>query len=78
MSESSAPRATTQRRTGLKPGDLVEVRTAFDGSWTAGFEVVEVDDESYVLCRTSDHSLLPTAIDCDAVRRLRKRETWWI
>lgn len=65
-------------RQSLKPGMKVEVRNRFDGAWVPGFEVVEVLDGAYRLVRLSDGEVLPVDIDCDAVRRERRRETWWV
>ncbi|HEV7887055.1 MAG TPA: hypothetical protein VGO92_05815, partial [Acidimicrobiales bacterium] len=43
-------------------GTAVEIRSRFDGSWTAGFEVDEVIDDAspqYRVRRLSDGALLP-------------------
>lgn len=65
-------------RQALKPGMRVEVRNRFDGAWVPGFAVDEVLDGTYRLRRLSDDTVLPVAIDCDDVRRERRRETWWV
>ena len=63
----------------LRAGTQVEVRSTFDGSWVSGFEVVATaDDDGYVLRRLSDGEILPAAFPTDAVRRERRRETWWL
>jgi hypothetical protein len=63
----------------MRPGTRVEVRSTFDGNWVRGFEVVDTDDDGNVrLRRLSDGDLLPTAFPKDAVRRERKRQTWWM
>jgi hypothetical protein len=63
----------------LRPGTHVEVRSTFDGSWVRGFEVAGVDaDGCYRLRRLSDGEVLPTPFVADAVRRERRRETWWL
>ena len=46
--------STTRRRAPLRPGTTVEVRSRFDGSWSAGFEVAEVDADGYIIRRLSD------------------------
>jgi hypothetical protein len=74
MAESASPR----RRPALDKGMKVEVRNRFDGRWAPGFEIADVLEHSYVLIRLSDGEHLPVAIDCDDVRRERKRETWWV
>ena len=65
-------------RQALLPGMKVEVRNRFDGAWVPGFEVTEVLDGTYRLLRLSDGAVLPVDIDCDDVRRERKRQTWWV
>ena len=66
------------RRQALVPGMKVEERNRFDGAWVPGFEVDEVLDGTYRLIRISDGAVLPVEIDCDDVRRERKRQTWWV
>ncbi len=62
----------------MRPGTRVEVRSSFDGTWVRGFEVAATDpDGSVRLRRLSDGEVLPTPFPADAVRRERKRETWW-
>jgi hypothetical protein len=69
---------TTRRRTPLRPGTAVEVRSRFDGSWSIGFEVADVEEAGYIIRRMSDGSLLPVPLPLDDVRRERRRETWWV
>lgn len=40
-------------------GDPVELYSSFNRHWSAGFEVVEVHDDHYLVRRLSDGSLLP-------------------
>ena len=68
----------TRHRSPLRPGTAVEVRGRFDGSWSAGFEVAEVEEAGYIIRRLSDDSLLPVPLPLDDVRRERRRETWWV
>jgi len=69
--------STTRRRSPLRPGTVVEVRSRFDGSWSSGFEVADVEEAGYVIRRLSDGSVLPVPLPLDDVRRERRRETWW-
>jgi hypothetical protein len=62
----------------LHPGARVEVRTRFDGSWARGFELAEPSDGGWHVRRLSDGSVLPRAFPGEAVRRERRRETWWV
>jgi hypothetical protein len=62
----------------LSPGTRVEVRNAYDGRWSKGFEVSETCDEGYHLRRLSDGSVLPRAFPDDAVRRERRGNMWWV
>jgi hypothetical protein len=64
----------------MRPGTRVEVRSTFDGSWVSGFEVVatEEDGKAITLRRLSDGEVLPEPFPKDAVRRERRRETWWV
>ena len=68
----------TRRRSPLRPGTAVEVRSRFDGSWSTGFEVADVEEGGYIIRRLSDDSLLPVPLPLDDVRRERRRETWWL
>jgi hypothetical protein len=40
-------------------GQLVEVHTKFNNTWSAGFEIAEVTPAGYRVRRTSDGSMLP-------------------
>ena len=70
--------AAPSRRQALQPGMKVEVRNRFDGAWVPGFEVEAVLEGTYRLRRISDGTVLPVDIDCDDVRRERRRQTWWV
>lgn len=61
----------------LEVGQRVEVRSGFDGAWHPGFVVAEVTDRGYRLRRDSDGQLLPE-VERRMIRRVRKRQTWWI
>jgi hypothetical protein len=50
----------------------VEVRTSFEGVWTAGFDVVQELPAGYRLRRVSDDSVLPGAF---ATKDVRSAET---
>lgn len=55
------------------------MRTRFDGSWSAGFEVAEiVESGGYRIRRVTDGEVLPTLFEAGEVRRERSRSTWWI
>ena len=64
----------------MRPGTRVEVRSTFDGTWVSGFEVVGTTDDGKALelRRLSDGTVLPDPFPKDAVRRERRRETWWV
>lgn len=62
----------------LVAGTRVEVRNAFDRSWSRGFVVAEVTDGGYRLRRRSDGVEVPVVFTVDDVRRERKRSTWWV
>jgi hypothetical protein len=61
----------------LPVGTHVEVQSAFDQSWQAGFVVEEVTELGYRLRRSSDDTVLPE-LPHERVRRQRKRSTWWV
>jgi len=62
-----------------RTGTRVEVRTRFDGSWSAGFEVAEiVEGGGYRIRRVADGEVLPSLFEAGEVRRERSRSTWWI
>jgi len=52
----------------LVPGTPVEVRTRYDGRWTAGFQIDTLCDGGYVLRRTSDQTVLPVVFGADDLR----------
>ncbi len=62
----------------LRAGTRVEVRNAFDGTWSKGFTVVEVTASGYRIRRRSDDVRIPTVFSADEVRRERRRSTWWV
>lgn len=48
----------------MKPGDRVEVRTRYDGSWARGFTVAAVAAQGrYVVRRDSDGRVLPAEFE---------------
>ena len=49
-------------------GDPVELFTAFNGRWSAGFEVAEVLPDGYRVRRLSDGGLLPPTGPADLRR----------
>ena len=59
-------------------GTRVEVRNAFDGSWSRGFTIVDSADGNYRIKRRSDDTVLPGTFAPGDVRRERKRSTWWV
>lgn len=60
----------------LAPGTRVEVRRRYDQRWARGFEVAAVDDDSYLVRRISDRTVLPTRFARTDLRRERQ-PTWW-
>lgn len=52
----------------LQPGDDVDVRNRFDGSWSSGFQVDDAAPHGYRLRRRSDGTLLPALFDTDDLR----------
>jgi hypothetical protein len=53
----------------LVSGTRVEVRSRFDGSWAAGFELAEPSDgRGWHVRRLSDGSVLPTPFPHEEVR----------
>ena len=56
--------------TGLAVGEQVEVRIAFTGTWSAGFEVTAQIEGGYQLRRCSDGRLLPSPTGPADVRAL--------
>lgn len=61
----------------LAVGTLVEVRSRFDQHWARGFEVASHRGAEYELRRLSDGELLPVDFCSEAVRKERKKSTWW-
>ena len=59
----------------MRVGQLVEVHTKYNDTWSSGFEVAGVVPGGYRLMRTSDRSMLPNVTGetdvrpCDARRR---------
>ena len=62
----------------LRPGARVEVRNAFDGSWSRGFTVLSVDGDRVRLLRRSDRTELPATFGTDEVRVEHRRSMWWV
>ena len=58
-------------------GTRVEVRRRFDQHWAKGFEVAAHDDDGYRLKRLSDGEVLPVPFEESALRKERKKSTWW-
>lgn len=58
-------------------GTRVEVRRRFDQHWAKGFEVAAHDDDGYRLKRLSDGQVLPVPFEESALRKERKKSTWW-
>lgn len=61
----------------LPIGTKVEVRRRFDQHWARGFEVADHVGDGYQLRRLSDGEILPVAFDAEALRKERKKSTWW-
>lgn len=62
----------------LRAGTEVEVRTRFDRSWAAGFEIVEsAPGGGYHVRRTSDAMVVPAVFADDEVRRARRPDDMW-
>jgi len=57
----------------LEPGTRVRVRTAFDGSWADGFEIVDRhglgERQQYVVRRLTDGWQLPSTFTVDQLQR---------
>jgi hypothetical protein len=65
--------APATHSTELSVGAAVEVRSRFDQRWTHGFSIAEVGrseagDETYLLRRLSDGSVLPAWFPVDMLR----------
>jgi hypothetical protein len=55
-------------------GTGVEVRNRYDGRWSAGFEIADIERDllsspGYRLRRRSDHAVLPAVFDASQLRR---------
>ncbi|MBV9409963.1 MAG: hypothetical protein JO148_00080 [Acidimicrobiia bacterium] len=48
-------------------GTPVMVRNRFDGAWVAGFELVDIKEQTYGVRRRSDHVVLPARFDASEV-----------
>ncbi len=59
-------------------GNRVEVKARFDGTWSKGFEVADIEDDGYRIRRMTDGGVLPSLFHRNEVRRERRRSTWWI
>jgi hypothetical protein len=62
----------------LRPGARVEVRNAFDGTWSRGFTVLAIEGDRVRLQRRSDRTELPATFGTDEVREERRRSLWWV
>ncbi|MGI8755319.1 MAG: hypothetical protein ACR2MB_05560 [Acidimicrobiales bacterium] len=61
----------------LKAGTRVEVRTGFDRSWAAGFEVESATEDGYRVRRRTDGQVLPATFATDDIRREHNNSMWW-
>lgn len=52
----------------LRRGALVEVRCRFNGAWSRGFIVDQVDDDGVFVRRLTDGALLPVAFEVTDIR----------
>jgi len=56
----------------MRPGEEIEVRSRFEGSWVRGFEVAEIEADkpapSVAVRRRSDGVVLPVRFPLSAVR----------
>ena len=70
---------TSPDREPLSPGSHVEVRNRFTGTWSRGFDLVEIVDVGYRVRRLSDGSVLPTVFPPEDVRPRppKKAGLWW-
>ncbi|CAN5894409.1 hypothetical protein BH23ACT2_BH23ACT2_29400 [soil metagenome] len=53
-------------------GELVEVYTAFDGTWAPGFEIAEMDEGGYRVRRLCDGALIPHTTSPDDLRAVSR------
>ena len=73
MADSSTTHASRHNSPGV--GARVEVKTRFDGTWSRGFEVADVEDDGLRIKRMTDGSVLPSLFRPNEVRRER-HPTW--
>ena len=66
----TADRAPSSR---IEAGTEVYVRSQYLGTWSGGFEVVEVLPDGYCIRRTSDGQVFPDVFAFDDVRTERRR-----
>ena len=52
----------------LRRGALIEVRCRFNGTWSRGFIVDQVDDDGVFVRRLTDGALLPVAFEVTDIR----------
>ena len=58
----------------MQPGDPVEVKTRYQGSWSCGFTIAALRERSrLVIRRDSDGVVLPTTFADDDVRPVADR-----
>jgi hypothetical protein len=58
----------TDRIAPITPGDEVEIWCRSLGTWSSGFEAVDLDADGWRVLRRSDGSLLPVRFAGDEVR----------
>ena len=52
----------------MRAGDRVQLKVAFNDSWSSGFEIAEVVDGGFEVRRCSDGRILPTPTGADDIR----------
>lgn len=57
-------------------GAKVEVKARFDGTWSGGFEVVDVEDDGYRIRRMTDGTVLPSVFHHNEVRQESGGSGW--
>ena len=60
----------TDRHGPVTPGDEVEIWCRSLGSWSSGFEAVDLDADGWQVLRRSDGSRLPVRFTTREVRRV--------
>lgn len=70
--------ASNDESGGLRPGMRVEVRNAFEGTWSRGFTIIAIEDGRIRLQRRSDHTELPATFAPADVREEHRRSMWWV